>query len=77
VPYDQDNLKDFGGETEATHGYIQEFQYCRICGTCYHLFETDRPDRQEQRCRCDPPDDRPWPGFDISERASLCASAAA
>jgi len=50
-----------------------ELRYLRICGTCYALYETGRPDGLDQRCRCGPSDQEPWPGFDFNERASLCA----
>lgn len=49
-----------------------ELQHLRICGTCYALYETGRPDGMAQRCRCVFGEEDPWPGFDFNERASLC-----
>jgi hypothetical protein len=50
----------------------EELQWLRVCGTCYNLYETGRPDGQNQRCRCFIGPDIPWAGFDFNERARLC-----
>jgi hypothetical protein len=47
-----------------------ELQYLRICGHCYGLYETGRPDGLNQRCRCGPGGGQRWPGFDFNERVS-------
>ena len=49
-----------------------ELQYLRSGGTRYGLYETERPDGMEQRCRCVTRDEKTWHGFDFNERASLC-----
>lgn len=49
-----------------------ELQYLRICGHCYGLYETGRPDGLSQPCRCRPGGGERWPGFDFNERVSLC-----
>jgi hypothetical protein len=54
------------------HGWREEYTYLRICATCFHLFETNRPDGLNQRCRCAPDRGPRWPGSDFNERASLC-----
>lgn len=43
-----------------------------ICGTCYALYETERPDGMNQPCRCTPRDEPRWPGHDFNEHALLC-----
>ena len=47
-------------------------QYFRICGTCFRLYETGRPDGQDQRCECSGGDEERWPLVDFNERACLC-----
>jgi len=53
------------------YGYQQDHQYLRICGTCYDLYDENRPDGMEQHCRCHPRE-QTWPGYDFDERAILC-----
>ena len=53
-------------------------EYLHICGTCFRLYETGRPDEEEQRCNCSPEDDddeeeETWAHADFNERACLCA----
>lgn len=50
-----------------------DYEYLRICGTCFKLYETGRDDNQQQRCDCQPREEGRWPGRDFNERASLCA----
>jgi hypothetical protein len=48
-----------------------ELQYLRLCGHCYGLYETGRPDGLNQPCRCRPGGGERWLGFDFNERVSL------
>ena len=45
----------------------------RICGTCFRLYETGRPDGLDQRCDCSTEEEEDWPHADFNERACLCA----
>jgi hypothetical protein len=52
---------------------ISNLAYLHICSTCFDLFDQERPDGRNQRCRCSRPQhDEPWPGFDFNRRATLC-----
>ncbi len=55
----------------SAYGYSDEYEYLRICPTCYELYETARPDGEEQRCTCRPAGKR-WPHRDFNQRAMLC-----
>jgi hypothetical protein len=46
--------------------------YFHICGTCFQLYETGRPDGRDQRCDCHTGEEEDWPGVDFNERAILC-----
>jgi hypothetical protein len=61
-----------GVDRIEAHGWREEYEYLRICGTCFHLFETHRPDGLNQQCSCAAEPARTWAGFDINEHASLC-----
>jgi hypothetical protein len=54
------------------YGYQAQLAYCYICSTCFHLHERDRPDGENQRCRCQPVEETKWPIRDFNERAILC-----
>jgi hypothetical protein len=34
----------------GARGYVHDFAHLRICRTCYHLFEENRADGQNQMC---------------------------
>ena len=57
--------------TPADYGYTDTYRYLHICSTCFELYETGRPNGEEQQCRCRPRGER-WPGVDFNERAILC-----
>lgn len=48
------------------------FTYQHVCGTCFGLYESGRPDDLEQRCACQPQWAERWPRFDFNTRAELC-----
>jgi len=50
----------------------ERYQYLYICSTCYGLYETGRPDGEEQRCACHPDKGPRWPSYDFNQRAMLC-----
>ena len=50
-----------------------DYDYFRICGTCFRLYETGRPDGHDQRCECSTGKGERWPRVDFNERACLCA----
>jgi len=56
----------------SDYGYDDEYAYLHICSTCFHLYETGRPDGMEQRCNCRPKQGERWPYHDFNERAILC-----
>lgn len=60
-------------EVPATdYGYQEQLASFRICTTCFHLYETGRPDGEEQRCKCRPVEETRWAFGDFNEHAILC-----
>lgn len=53
-----------------------DLRYLHVCGTCYRLFESDRPDGRNQQCACTPMTGERWPRYDFNERARLCGCCA-
>jgi hypothetical protein len=43
-----------------------------ICSTCFHLYERGRADNENQRCKCQPVEEKRWPISDFNEHAILC-----
>lgn len=54
----------------SDYGYDDRYEYLHICPTCYELYETGRPDGEEQRCRYQPGEETAWPYHDFNEHGS-------
>lgn len=59
--------------TDEIDTHETDYDYFRICGTCFRLYETGRPDGHDQRCDCSTGGEERWPDVDFNERACLCA----
>jgi hypothetical protein len=56
----------------SDYGYGEQLASMHICSTCFHLYDVDHPDGEEQRCTCQPVEETKWPIRDFNERAILC-----
>jgi hypothetical protein len=54
------------------YGYQEQLATMHICSTCFHLYDVDHPEGENQRCRCQPVEDSKWPIGDFNEHAILC-----
>jgi hypothetical protein len=54
------------------YGYGEHLASMHICSTCFHLYDIEHPDEENQRCQCQPVDEIKWPVGDFNEHAILC-----